>query len=562
MNLLQARWLPVRTRHGQRRRVSADELADAEIVAFDTERADFNGALMQFAIALLQMALPVDSATQWRQRFERPPDRQGLRDAFAPFVDAFRLDGDGARFMQDFELRNADEEPTPIGNLLIDAPGENALKKNTDLFVKRNRHRHMCPACAAMALFALQTDSPADGPGFRTGLRGGGPLTTLLVSAGAYDTLWSALWLNVLTTSVLHSLGGESINDRPWHRFPWLGPISRLQPRKDSEVQPSQVHPMHVWWAMPQRIRLDFNDVRIGRCDLCSDHSEILLSQYVTRNYGLNYKGPWRHPLSPYYAVKDEWLPMHPQPGGVGYKDWLGLVLGLDNDKRRIEAAAVVSEFLQDKQRTLARNNTTWRLWCFGYDMKQAKARCWYESTLPLFDLADCGRAAREHLGEQVRDWIGGAEVAASCLRTAVKSAWFGKESRGDLSHVDAAFWSATEPRFYRMLHATVQALREGAADDGLALKSEWQRHLAAQAERLFEEAFVGAGPIGQQNPARVAKAHRELLRHLLGARLRDAVGLPKPVAAKKARASPRTARRRGDPDVAGPASAPGGPVA
>ncbi len=97
-----------------------------------------------------------------------------------------------------------------------------------------------------------------------------------------------------------------------------MGSQSELQ-AEGGEIAPIQVHPAHVFWAMPRRIRLNFSQPQAGSCDLCGRASDSLIDQYITRNYGLNYKGPWLHPLSPYYAVKDQLLAIHPQPGGVGY---------------------------------------------------------------------------------------------------------------------------------------------------------------------------------------------------------------------------------------------------
>jgi CRISPR system Cascade subunit CasA len=575
MNLLQDRWLPVLTKDGGHALAALADLGNPDIVAFDAPRADFNGGLTQFVVAVLQMAMPARSTTHWRQRLTEAPTEASLQALLAPHAEHFQLDGNGVRFMQDFELRNTNEEPTPIAGLLMETPGENALKNNTDVFIKRHQVRALCPACAAMALFTLQTNAPAGGAGHRTGLRGGGPLTTLVTARATHGQplgLWTSLWLNVLPQPAFEALNGDTSLDQVWHRLPWVAPIGRLQPEK-GETQPSQVHPQHVLWATPRRLRLDFEQRQVGRCDLCHQYSDQLLVQYVTRNYGLNYKGPWRHPHSPYYGVKGEWLPMHPQPGGIGYRHWLGLVLGSSNDKKQIEAATAVSMVLGDTQvqRQLAREGLAWQLWCFGHDMDNMKARCWYEASLPLYQLADCEPATRQQLAEQVRDWVEAADLAASLLRRAVKNAWFGGDAKGDFSHVDAAFWSGTAPMFYRTLQTTMARLRQQAhGEDGSAAdqatRERWFKHLCHRVLALFEDDFVGAGPIEQQNMARVASAHRELRRGLYGGKLHEAMGLPKPVrekAAKTPRAPPQATtggkgRRPTQPANTPPSTPPG----
>ena len=47
MNLLTEPWLPVRKRDGTREWIGPSRLSDPDIVAFDADRADFNGALAQ-----------------------------------------------------------------------------------------------------------------------------------------------------------------------------------------------------------------------------------------------------------------------------------------------------------------------------------------------------------------------------------------------------------------------------------------------------------------------------------------------------------------------------------
>nr|WP_231886596.1 type I-E CRISPR-associated protein Cse1/CasA [Methylomonas methanica] len=64
----------------------------------------------------------------------------------------------------------------------------------------------LCPSCAATALFTLQTNAPSGGVGHRVGLRGGGPLTTLVLPKASQTTLWQKLWLNVFNQEDLQSV--------------------------------------------------------------------------------------------------------------------------------------------------------------------------------------------------------------------------------------------------------------------------------------------------------------------------------------------------------------------
>jgi CRISPR system Cascade subunit CasA len=119
-------------------------------------------------------------------------------------------------FLQSFE--GLDSENCSIAGLLIEAPGGNTLKLNKDHFVKRHSVEKICPDCAVMALFSVQTNSPAGGAGYRVGMRGGGPLTTLVVPQHEEDVpLWKKLWLNVLPQNDISPLPVS-------HQFPVIFP--------------------------------------------------------------------------------------------------------------------------------------------------------------------------------------------------------------------------------------------------------------------------------------------------------------------------------------------------
>jgi len=532
MNLLEEPWIPVRTAQGRRRRIAPHEITDGidtdPIVRLDAPRADFNGALMQFLIGLVQTAW-ARAGRRWDRTamlFD-PPSPDALREAFLPLRAAFEFDGDGTRFMQDATLGAADAPAeNGIAALLIESPGEQATERNTDHFVKRGRAAALCPACAATALFTLMTNAPSGGAGHRTSLRGGGPLTTLLLyDAESPDDPPPALWRDV-ASNVLDPRHLKPKSDKdlsaPKFTFPWLAPISELQPR--AETQPLDVHPCQMYWAMPRRIRLDFSNVLSGTCALCGEASDHLVTRYLTKNYGMNYKGPWRHPLSPYQAGKADEppLPMHPQPGGLGYRHWLGWVLGLNTPGKRIEPARVIQACLAEQP------TANFRLWAFGYDMDNMKARCWYESTFPLFELSG-GDDARDALRAIVDSLLQPAELAAFQLRCAVRDAWFGAAgARGDLTFVDASFWSATEAAFFQHVReaaALANSEGRGAYEASLALRRRWLGVLQSTAYRLFEQ-HAGDAAAGAIRPERLALAHATLRSQLHGAKLAAAAGL------------------------------------
>ncbi|MDZ4262482.1 MAG: type I-E CRISPR-associated protein Cse1/CasA [Pseudomonadota bacterium] len=535
MNLLNEAWIPVRRKNGVQDWIAPWQIGEPDIVALDARRPDFNGALVQFLVGLAQTTTPMNSHAEWQQWYDAPPSVEVLKNWFAPVESAFVFDGDGARFMQDFSLRTAgvkDTEFNDINALLIEAPGDNTLKENKDHFIKRGFASGLCSHCAAMALFTLQTNAPSGGNGHFTSLRGGGPLTTLIIATPA-RSLWHTVWLNVRERDSFLGSCGDAAKTEPHFIFPWLAEMHAIQ-AEGGKTAPIQVHPAHVFWGMPRRIRLDQENTVSGHCDTCGRESGKLLTRYITKPKGFNYKGGWNHPLSPYYEAKDpktkqyDWLPVHPQPGGIGYKDWLGLVLGVNDPKNRRRQSSQISHVLD------VRNpRGKFRLWVFGYDMDNMKARCWYDSTFPLYGLVERNTDGRKLVQSEVAKWIDAADHGAFLLKDAIRSAWFSKDAKINndwklWEFVLATFWSRTESVFYQLLQALVEQARDEDDDSNLTPRRElWRKELIDTAKNLFDADFIGAAPIERQNPRRIAEAYNRLRASLYSDQLKEILKLP-----------------------------------
>jgi CRISPR system Cascade subunit CasA len=517
MNLISDAWIPIRRKSGEEVRIAPWEVTtrygDDPIVALAAPRPDFNGTLIQFLIGLLQTTCAPDSPRTWRQWLRNPPIPEELHAKFLPVTYAFELDSEGPRFMQDAKLNlEGVKEATPIGALLIDIPGENTVQRNTDHFIKRGGVEQLCSTCTATALFTLQTNAPAGGQGHRTGLRGGGPLTTLIMG----DILWQTVWLNVLENTAFLAHSGDPGKTEPSHYFPWLASTRTSEKGSATEkTTPLDVHPAQHFWAMPRRIwLLNENTTLSQQCDICGKAGTKLYHQYLTKNYGVNYSGPWLHPLSPYYMDKDNQPnPVHPQPGGIGYRHWLGLVENSADNTRRI--ARVVEQY-QKLQRADD------RLWAFGYDMDNMKAHCWYDAEMPIIFASEDIEA--EYKG-QIEAMIHAAQQVAVEVRRRVKNALFGTQAeiRGDLSYIENRFWSATESAFYALLHRMRDALNIG--EDVTPLLQEWHTMLASTVRRIFDDASQ-TGDFNAADPRRIACAWNALNKALAGRKLREMLGL------------------------------------
>ncbi|RTR06584.1 type I-E CRISPR-associated protein Cse1/CasA [Halomonas nitroreducens] len=529
MNLLKSPWLPFRTWEGAIVYRPPTAVADPEIVDLVLPRADFQGAAYQFLIGLLQTALPPQDHVDWLVRFIEPPSVNELGAAFAPFGAAFELDGDGPRFMQDLDPLDDVKDGT-VSGLLIDAPGANGIKNNTDFFVKRGRAESMCEDCAALALFTIQINAPAGGAGIRVGLRGGGPLTTLVLPEAADASLWPRLWLNVVTSKALARSGQSWQAPRADDDslFLWMAP-TRVSDKKGTEVLPEGMHALHPYWSMPRRFRLLFEDTAC-RCDICGRETTRAVRRIRGKKQGPNYDGPWLHPLTPYR--RDPKKPNEPplstkgQSGGLGYQHWSNLVLH-DADTSGALPALVVQHYVSEKvvavdeERRFGEEIDALfkhvRLWAFGYDMDNMKPRGWYSVEMPLVAVPP---AHHERLREWVQRFTDLARQVAWMVRTQVKNAWFARPSdaKGDMSHIDLAFYDATRDAFFHALFVFQQTLAEADGTPCLPSKvaEQWYRTLKREGVALFEEQAL-SGALEAVDLQRATAARRQLQGFLSG---------------------------------------------
>jgi CRISPR system Cascade subunit CasA len=483
MNLINDRWIPVIRQNGQSDLIAPWQIAEADnpVIEINAPRPDFQGALYQFLIGLLQTCFAPEDEDEWLEQWRTMP---ALEANFKQVAFAFELDNPkGTAFLQDYDL--SDGENKNITALLIEAPGGKTLKDNLDHFIKRGKANQLCLSCTAMALFTLQTNAPSGGVGHRVGLRGGGPLTTLILPKNPSATLWQKLWLNVLNQDEIQP--AETIDA---HVLPWLGETRTSD--KGQQTTPGDVHPLQMYWGMPRRIRLA-DKVDGGLCDLCGTSSESLYQSYRTKNYGTNYDGAWVHPLTPYrFDPKKVNLPLSlkGQQGGLGYRHWLGLVL---QDAENGDEAAKITQFYNEERNRILRDYGSASLWCFGYDMDNMKARCWYESRFPIYQLTE---KQKINLLNWAGELIHAAKETVKMLRGEVKSAWFRRpeDAKGDMTIIDAQFWEVTEADFYQLL----EQLAHLPGDARMApsdIYASWYETLRKHMFQVFETATLAATP-------------------------------------------------------------------
>ena len=498
-NLMHEAWLPVRRRSGAVEYVRPSEITDRieadPCVAFAWPRPDFNGAAHEFLIGLLSTAAAPADDEEWDDWWLEPPSPDVLQHRFTTVARAFNFDGPGPRFLQDLDpLEGADDKE--VAALLIDAPGAQTLRNNADLFVKRGAAPVLSRGAAAMALYTMSSYAPAGGAGHRTSLRGGGPMTTLIVAEHFRhgSTLWGRLWPNVESREQIESRAVETTLDDSLERvFPWLEP-TRASNRKagGGPTTPAEVHPLQVYWAMPRRIRLRFEEAHGRRCGLTAAADSVVIASYRTRNYGTDYSEGFEHPLTPYYRQKASAvsrLPVHPSPGGIGYRQWPGLVVRSKDGLR--EPAQAIRHWKNSR----TPRDCHARFVAFGYDMDNMKARAWVEGEMPLWHLHNETRAL---LPDFIRQTTAGATSVARLVTSHTKSALFDspKHATGDFGFIAERFYRDTETLFFAALGEAASAIRNASDKDDPAIevRQRWASTMEKAALRLFDEHVPSEG--------------------------------------------------------------------
>ena len=511
MNLIKDRWISVRRSSGEIEKIAprglTDEIDADPIIRLATPRADFDAAIAQLLIGLLQASFGVKNPREWRQRFDSPPPPEDLAAAFDQLGQAFELLGEGRpRCFQDFDLTEEASSRQSIGRILIEYPGASTVKRGADFFVKRGSVDGLCECCAAAGLLALQTNAPSGGQGHRVSLRGGGPLTSLIVTE---RSLWHTLWLNVLPGMDLENLGNSELS-KDGATFPWLSPTRTSEPTTGVKTTPMDTHPLQMYFGMPRRIVLD-EPSQSGDCDLCGDKARPLIRSFIARKHGTDYSGPWKHALTPYREDDGQPISLKGRTTPFGYKDWLGL-LQIDESRNRVTPALVVQVLFRERDRY---TRAGLRLWVSGFATDNMKALAWADGVMPVITTEE---EVRPEFQRDVERLVLAARLVEGFLGKSLA-----RLPSADAAPVKEAFWRETEPAFLE--RASELVLLHEASKPTTQLREEWHLGtLVRTANRLFE--MHTATDFRVQEPRAIASAWKALQRGLWGKALRTALGI------------------------------------
>ncbi|QHI95192.1 type I-E CRISPR-associated protein Cse1/CasA [Aristophania vespae] len=545
-NLITDTWIPVRRKSGMTTVIKPSEIVSQlesdPIIAFDWPRPDFRVASYEFMIGLLATAFPPEDKRDWAKIWRHPPSENELSAAFEKIQDAFYLNRPEKCFLQDYDKLNSAYEP--VERLLINAPGEKTVKENKDLFVHRGQFDSMSLPTAAIALFTLQSWSPFGGAGNRTGLRGGGPMITL-VFPYRDAPLWQVLWANT-------PCGYPADEEDMPKIFPWLAPTITSE-KSNGTLYPSddRVDMRQCWWGMPRRIRLRFAKEKSQNSSGNGGSTEVRVTGWQQRPHGPNYMS-WTcerysetnnpifvHPLTPRYRKKvgEEWISLHPQPGGIDYRHWAQLAVTADDNMLCYPASNVCNwrGWRASRSGLFEKEQLRTRLLVAGYDMDGKKARNFLESEMPIPGAAD---PAMQRVQEEFAcSCIEGALLVINVLQDAVRNS----QSTNDVS-LNSSLLTKTLQEFVHKTENVFFDLITRIIDDkdNSKMMEKWRRVMEVSALECFDNA-VQLTPETQMQLARKIVSNRRRLGALVsckgskeGSKLAKILKIPVPLAFKK----------------------------
>ncbi|MBT9549143.1 MAG: type I-E CRISPR-associated protein Cse1/CasA [Candidatus Sericytochromatia bacterium] len=537
LNLISDAWIPVLRADGTVDEIAPWQITESylenPIVKLNDIRPDFNGALIQFLIGLFQTVLDLEDLDDWEDLFDSPPSVDDLKRMTLDLTPAFHIyNPTGPSFMQDFEDISDKGASNSIQISLMDY--------YQSFFNKSDRIKAICPKCAAKSLLTLQLNAPEGGQGHRTSMRGAGPLTTIIEG----PDLWKTVCTNLLTQEEFNYQRLTPVLDAKI--FPWLG--KTLVSKDDIKTTPEHVHPLHMYWSTPRRIRLQFEDCHDYFCDLCGIACSQISKNYFMLKHGFKYD-LWLHSLSPYRQDdKNAFYSVNGKVGRISYPNWMGLVFSKKDKYNQISPAKVVSNYFKylNTQKYYPVNPVS--IWVFGYHIiNNIKPKEWIESRIPLIKIQSNYTYEFEKF---ISHSISASLEVLGNTKTSIRKALYGvsKEKKWSFSsqadsyksensklfflNLSNQFLQDTEFQFYETLKYLQEILemddREDRESKIVNLKIKWLRTLSKSSLLLFDKTTESKLlDTLSTRPKEVLQARKELIMFNNSKQIKDILDLP-----------------------------------
>lgn len=457
MKLLEDPWIPV----GNQQSITLQTLLTEEGGwQLSLPRDDLELACLQLLVCLAQtLFTPPDRATL-RQRLKTPLTVEAYRAGIVGKESWFDLAHPEHPFMQTLGVKS--KELTEMAKLFA-----GLVSSTSSVFVNEpGLADSLCPSCATIGLFNQANNAPSFGGGFKGSLRGGAPITTLVLE----DDLRRRIWRNVLPDDWLDKL------------MPWHGETRQQKPNWIEPVKAGEVFHFNrlgllrgLFWQ-PAHIELVAAG-QGGNCASCGKASETLYlgfkkEKFVYEMKGGDMKTVWPHPHSPRHwdLKKGEKLEKFASftTTAPAWTQLTGFIMAEEDKKSGHIPAPVVSQF-----REMSDIDASLHMMVGGYRNNQAAI---LERRHELFDLAK-GWAEND-------DTVGDIVKYGSGYLKALRGKLYGISKKSGLNLHDAA-----EKMFYKHTESLIHGLlREIDFGQVNAAFSDYHQRLGKTSLDIFDQ--------------------------------------------------------------------------
>ena len=283
MNLLTDQWIPVQHQN-QFKHISLETLlTEQQELSISLSRDDMELACLQLVICLTQVLFSPKNLSELGKRIAEPLTHADYQAAIADKTDWFELDHPIQPFMQNRGVKAT--EPTDMTKLFAGLDS-----KSSCCFVNEpNLATYLCPSCTAIGLFNQANNAPSFGGGFKGSLRGGAPITTLILSEQA-NNLRATVWNNVLPEDFLIEIL-PCYFDKKQQPPVWVEPI-----KAGAKISSADTGLLRGLFWQPAHIELIKGEHR--ECSCCGAEAECY-NGFNKEKFVYDFLGIYPHPHSP-----------------------------------------------------------------------------------------------------------------------------------------------------------------------------------------------------------------------------------------------------------------------
>lgn len=284
MDLLTDPWIPSRPiERGEFEQITLQQLlCDPQKRLLSLPRDDMEMAATQLLISIVQLLWPPEDLNQLTQRIIKPLTADEFFNGIKDYKADFDLAHPEYPFMQVKGV--AAKDVTGMDKLMVGLTGSTSCA-----FVNQpGQGDALCSGCTAIALFNQAGNAPGFGGGFKSGLRGGTPITTLVQQ----PCLRTTVWANVLTEQSLDKYY-PGWRQQDGHDFTWRQPIASNQ-----QVYAHSIGLARGLFWQPAHIEL-LKPGSGGVCSACGSETTQRYHGFLKAKFNFTVKDFWFHPHSP-----------------------------------------------------------------------------------------------------------------------------------------------------------------------------------------------------------------------------------------------------------------------